>query len=201
MTETRIERLLQQMSLPHPSDALDARIADCLQASPAPASPEQGRPDATVVTGALQDTPHSTGQDAPYDTLDGRASRASWVVMIVGAAACLLAGGRGGRGMPGQTARAQRWSAGPADQSGGRAAVAMTASVKGADWLDDVRGPRVLCVCAAEVPVADERMAMLECIACHTGLPQARSEFRLRHPAYDGFSTCQVCHTSEVEDL
>ena len=175
MTEPPIERLLQQMSLQHPSEALERRIADCLQSTP----------------------------DSPLPATS--AVRSSWAVMVVVAVASLLVGVMLGRGFPGPTAVAQRWSAGPSDASRNTPAAsttgAITASVAKVNWLKDVQAPNVLFVCAAGVPAVDEPAASLECVACHTGLPQARSEFLTRHRAYAGFSTCQVCHTSDVEDL
>lgn len=187
MTQSRIERLLEQMSVQRPSDALDARIQECLD-----------------------------GEACASSVVVPRRSRA-WPTVAVVAAASLLLGMMLGRGLSEPSAVAAWSAGPspgslPEGASASRAAagaVAMPAALRDSDWLQQIGAPDVGLMCAVGVPGAGTELAegthgyhSLACVTCHTGLVGAREKFLAQHRGHDNFAACRLCHDSdEMENL
>lgn len=209
MTQSRIERLLEKMSVQCPSDALDARIQQCLADASVDASKGAAASTAREVS-----TLEASRGNAAVAEVGGSARRtaSAWPTVAVVAVASLLLGVMLGHSFSEPSALAARWSAGPspdnlpAEATGGLGTDAMATALQDSGWLQQISAPDVALMCAAAIPQPSvgERgdHQRLACVTCHTGLPEARRQFLARHTAHDTFVACRLCHESdEMENL
>jgi len=187
VTQSRIERLLEQMSVQRPSDALDARIQECLD----------GEACASSVAVARRST--------------------AWPTVAVVAVASLLLGMMLGRGLSEPSAAAAWSAGpspgslpeGASPSSAAAGVVAIPAALRDSNWLQQISAPDVVLMCAAGVPQPAAKGAdgagdhrTLACVTCHTGMAGARRQFLAHHSGHDRFVACRLCHDSgEVENL
>lgn len=194
MTDSRIERLLEQMSVKQPSAALDVRVEDCLRAcvdAPESLPLRSGSwPVLTLVAVASLLIGIAVGRSSPASRASaehpGAGTRSATPVIATDLD-------------PRSDAVPKEFSADDEQRQSPGAAM-VTVSINSEEWREHLRGPNLNFMCALGGPSRHNEKALMACISCHAGLSDAHLEFTPQHVRQLDRTTCEWCHAG-VENL
>jgi hypothetical protein len=171
MTESRIENLLQQMSVKTPSSELDRRVENCLNETLVIASSESSRRRSWSLLSTVAVSCLVIGLIAGH---------------LVADATSLL--------MP-QTEVTFESPDEVVDMV--RVVPTELVATNYKDLLSKLRGPSVTMLCAMKTEFPESATQSKQCLTCHDGMIAAKAGFREHHITNPGFATCMWCHNTK----
>ena len=183
MTESRVENLLQQMTLSGPSAALDERVEICLNS-------------------AVRKTFVASAGFGSWGLLSAVAVACLVIGVIAGhriaSTSAAVTDTQGGDSTVNMKTTGTASQDDVVERFAENSETIVT--VDREDLFEQLQGPSVTMLCTMEHTGNPQATKGEQCLVCHAGLPAAQSRFRKEHMRLPGFATCMWCHdTSKTE--